>query len=217
MNDVDSVTVAEDLAVGTALSTVIATTDADNGPDGSVRYEIVSGAGPYFDLAYDTGIVTLVTALDRETALTHVVIIRAVDAGTTPNAKSATATLSVSVTDVNDVTPTCAPSIIVLSLAEGMAAGSSLVTLSCSDADLDPNNINNKIGYGISAGNAAGYFAVDALSGELSLSGSAALDYETTKSYTLTVTATDAGTPPLSTEVDVTVSITGEIYALTTI
>ena len=108
--------------------------------------------------------------------------------------ESVTATLSVSVTDVNDVTPTCAPSIIVQSLAEGMAAGSSLVTLSYSDADLDPNNINNKIGYAISAGNAAGYFAVDALSGELSLSGSAVLNYETTKSYTLTVTATDAGT-----------------------
>ena len=75
-----------------------------------------------------------------------------------------------------------------------MAAGSSLVTLPYSDADLDPNNINNKIGYAISAGNAAGYFAVDALSGELSLSGSAVLNYETTKSYTLTVTATDAGT-----------------------
>ena len=88
INDVDNVTVAEDLAVGTVLSTVIATTDADNGLDGSVRYEIVSGAGPHFDLAYDTGIVTVVTSLDRETALTHVVIIRAVDAGTTPNAKA---------------------------------------------------------------------------------------------------------------------------------
>lgn len=200
-------TVAEDTAAGTALSTVIATSDADNGPDGSVSYEIVSGGGSLFDIAGDTGVVTLVSALDRETALTHVVVIRAVDAGTNPAANSATATLSVSVSDVNDVTPTCAPSIIAVSLAESLPAGHAVVALACTDGDLDPSNVNNVVGYVISAGNTAGHFAVAAASGQLSLF--AALDYETTKTYSLMVTVTDTGTPALSTDVSVTISVTG--------
>ena len=205
----NSVTLAEDTAVGTILSTVIATTDADNGLDGSVSYSIVSGGGILFDIVTDKGNVTLVSSLDRETAQTHVVIIRAADAGTNPAAKSATATLTVSVTDVNDVTPTCAPSVVAVSLAESMAAGSAVVALSCSDADLDPNNANNVVGYAFSTGNAAAQFVVNPTSGQLSLSGSAALDYESTKSYSLTVNITDNGTPTLSNEVSVTVSVTG--------
>ena len=206
---VDSVTLAEDTAVGTILSTVIATTDADNGPDGSVSYAIVSGGGILFDIVTDKGNVTLVSSLDRETAQTHVIIIRASDAGTNPAAKTATATLTVSVTDINDVTPICAPSVVAVSLPESLAASSAVVALSCTDGDLDPSNVNNVVGYAISAGNAAAQFVVNPTSGQLSLSGAAALDYESTKSYSLTVNVTDNGTPSLSTEVSVTVSVTG--------
>ena len=84
-------------------------------------------------------------------------------------------------------------------IAENAAVGSAVGTASATDADGD------SITYSISAGNGGGEFAIDAASGAITLA--AALDYEKTTSYALTVTANDgnhAGTDTASATVSVT-------------
>ena len=84
-------------------------------------------------------------------------------------------------------------------VAESAAVGSAVGTASATDADGD------SLTYSISAGNGGGEFAIDAASGAITLA--AALDYEKTTSYALTVAANDgnhAGTDTASVTVSVT-------------
>lgn len=69
------------------------------------------------------------------------------------------------------------------SVSEDSAVGAVVGTVSTTDADGDSPT------YAISAGNADGKFAIGADTGEITLA--AALDYEKTTSYSLTVTVTD--------------------------
>ena len=70
------------------------------------------------------------------------------------------------------------------SVAEDAATGMAVGTISATDPDPD-----DTVTYAITAGNADGAFAIDAGTGQLTVA--AALDYETTPSYTLTVEADD--------------------------
>ncbi|QNF34067.1 putative Ig domain-containing protein [Adhaeribacter swui] len=71
--------------------------------------------------------------------------------------------------------------------------------------------VDQTIAYSIIAGNEAAKFAIDAVSGELTLTASL-LDVSTS-SYTLTIQATDNGTPALSATTQVTITINGEVPA----
>ncbi len=66
----------------------------------------------------------------------------------------------------------------------------------------DPNG--DSVAYSITAGNEAGRFAIGPATGAVTVAG--ALDYETTSSYTLTVTASDGkgGTATVAVSVAVT-------------
>ena len=95
----------EDTAVGTALITVSAT-DADSADtaDGQVSYTVVTGATSTLIVNSDTGVISLAAELDRETTAQYVMTIEASD-GT----NSATATVTISVLDVNDNVPVFNP------------------------------------------------------------------------------------------------------------
>jgi uncharacterized repeat protein (TIGR01451 family) len=62
------------------------------------------------------------------------------------------------------------------------------------------------LAYSIEAGNAGGAFAIDPGTGAITVAG--ALDHETTPGYSLTVRATDDGTPALFAEARATVDVT---------
>jgi hypothetical protein len=62
--------------------------------------------------------------------------------------------------------------------------------------------------YAITAGNTGGAFAINASSGQITVANSAALDFETTPSFSLTVQVTDDGSPALSTSAPVTILLT---------
>uniref|UniRef100_A0A1I8GEK0 Cadherin domain-containing protein n=1 Tax=Macrostomum lignano TaxID=282301 RepID=A0A1I8GEK0_9PLAT len=66
-----------------------------------------------------------------------------------------------------------------------------ILSLTAADADAGPNG---NVTYRIISGNEGSRFRLDAISGNLSLV--AALDYETTRDYTLRVQAADGGSPP---------------------
>jgi hypothetical protein len=71
-----------------------------------------------------------------------------------------------------------------VSLAEDVSTGTSVSTISASDAE------SETITYSITAGNTGNAFTINSSTGAITTA--AALDYETTTSYNLTITATDA-------------------------
>lgn len=112
-------------------------------------------------------------------------------------ADGAVTTVSLTVNPVND-----APSLddAGFSIAENSPAGTDVGTVTGSDVDGDD------LTYGIEAGNAGGAFEIDPQTGQITVANPAALDYETTPQFVLTVRATDpAG---LSADATVTVDLT---------
>ncbi|XP_071516734.1 putative neural-cadherin 2 [Panulirus ornatus] len=96
-------TLPEDTPVGTHLATFTAK-DLDGGGHSNITYVISPTSDPagQFDVD-ESGVVRLVGGLDRETEAAHTVLVWAVDGGLPP--RTATATLTVNVTDVNDNPP----------------------------------------------------------------------------------------------------------------
>ncbi|SHK48169.1 Metallo-peptidase family M12 [Rubritalea squalenifaciens DSM 18772] len=71
-------------------------------------------------------------------------------------------------------------------VAEDVSVGTSVATVSASDPD-----VGDTLSFAITAGNVGGAFAINSSTGEVTTA--TALDYETTASYSLTVTVTDSG------------------------
>ena len=95
-----SATVDEDLALSTTVLTVNATdTDSIDTSDGQVAYAFVSAPTEF--MLSDSGDIILVTALDRESADLITFEVEATDGGS----GTVTATVSITVTDLNDNLP----------------------------------------------------------------------------------------------------------------
>jgi hypothetical protein len=178
-----SSTLAETEAVSTAVLTVAAT-DADDGNDGAISYSMPSDT--HFMININTGVIYLKAALDYETATSHTFKVTASDAGSP--VKTATSDITITVTDVNDNTPSCSPLTYVVTKREDVGAGTSIATLSCSDAD--GTSTHNTQSYTITTVNGvsgAGVFAIDS-AGAVTTTG---LDYETAASHDIVITVSD--------------------------
>lgn len=93
----------EDVPVGTSIVKVTAT-DSDSGPNQEIIYSILPDSDPYEQFSIDqTGIVTVVRPLDRETVEQHFLIILGTDQGNPPQTGSAT--VQADLLDINDNGP----------------------------------------------------------------------------------------------------------------
>jgi VCBS repeat-containing protein len=88
-----------------------------------------------------------------------------------------------------------------LSVNENSAAGIVVGTVAASDADA-----GQTLTYAIVAGNDSGAFAINAATGQITVA-NAALNFEGTNSFSLTVQVTDSGTPALANSATVTVNV----------
>ncbi|KAJ7379359.1 Protocadherin Fat 4 [Desmophyllum pertusum] len=194
--------VAENATIGTLVSNVTAT-DLDIGSIyGLVTYAITSGnSDDMFTIRPTDGMIFVKRPLDRETTGSYSLVIKATDQDTV-SPLSSTATLVVTITDINDNAPSCIPCIYGASINESVAIGTTVAQLNCSDADLSPNIISS---YAITTGNTT-VFNVD---GSGLVTTLVALDFESIKSYLLVVTITDGGSPQFSTNTTVSVQVTG--------
>ncbi|KAH3880472.1 hypothetical protein DPMN_004386, partial [Dreissena polymorpha] len=175
----------------------VSATDADTGLAASISYSISSGNNDgKFAIDQSTGDITLITTLNYESVTTYTLVLHAVDKQAT--FQTGTATVSIHVTDVNDMAPSCPSSLYTSSVAENTPATTSVLTLSCTDADA---SVGNTVTYSITSGGAI--FTVDQGTGILSTN--SPLDMETTQSYDVVVRATD-GTH--NTNVTVKISVT---------
>ncbi len=94
-----------------------------------------------------------------------------------------------------------------VSLAEDVSTGTSVSTISASDAE------SETITYSITAGNTGNAFTINSSTGAITTA--AALDYETTTSYNLTITATDAFGNTSTTNQVVNVTDVNEVLSAT--
>jgi VCBS repeat-containing protein len=195
---------AENSANGTVVGTVTFT-DPDAGQ--SHTFAIAGGnTGGAFALNSTTGQLTVATsaALDFETTPNFGLTVQVTDNGTPP--LSGSATITVSLTNVNE-----APVVntAMFTVPENSANGTVVGTVTFTDPDAGQSHT-----FAIAGGNTGGAFALNPTTGQLTVATSAALDFETTPSFSLTIQVTDNGTPPLSGSATITVSLTNVNEAL---
>jgi hypothetical protein len=89
-----------------------------------------------------------------------------------------------------------------LNINENSAAGTVVGTVIASDPDA-----GQALSYQITAGNTSGAFALNSSTGQITVANSAALNFESTASFSLTVQVTDNGTPTLSSTATITINL----------
>jgi len=182
-----TVSVAEDAAVPTAVVTVQAINADATAPFNSNRYEIIEGNDAQkFVINADSGVITLNGGLDREATASYTLKIAVFD-GSSPSPTFTTVTINVN--DVEDNTAAFETEAYTASVAENSAADTVVVTVHATDADA--TTANNQLTYRIVDGNSGDVFAIDAVTGVITVKGS--IDRESTASFTLTVGVHDSG------------------------
>uniref|UniRef100_A0A8B9DVX4 Cadherin-23 n=1 Tax=Anser cygnoides TaxID=8845 RepID=A0A8B9DVX4_ANSCY len=103
-------------------------TDADVGLNAELSYFITGGnQDGKFSVGFRDGVVRTVVSLDRETVASYALILEAIDNGPTGNRRTGTATVYVTVLDVNDNRPIFLQSSYEASVPEDIPAASSIV------------------------------------------------------------------------------------------
>lgn len=151
------------------LVAMLTAADHDQGTNGSVTYSLQPGVHQkypnVFALDTMTGQLTTKAKLDRETIAFYEIQVVARDQGIPP--QSATATVSLTVEDINDNNPEFYPKQYFLPVAEDTAADTSLGKVTATDRDDGDNAI---ITYNLESGG-DGLFAIDSWTGIITLRG----------------------------------------------
>uniref|UniRef100_A0A8C8ZRC4 Cadherin EGF LAG seven-pass G-type receptor 1 n=1 Tax=Prolemur simus TaxID=1328070 RepID=A0A8C8ZRC4_PROSS len=171
--------------------------DADAGENARLRYRLVdvASAGPGsedpastpdfpFQIHNSSGWITVCAELDREEVEHYSFGVEAVDHGSPP--MSSSASVSITVLDVNDNDPMFTQPTYELRLNEDAAVGSSVLTLRAQDRDA-----NSVITYQLTGGNTRNRFALSSQSGGGLITLALPLDYKQERQYVLAVTASD--------------------------
>ncbi|CAB1425059.1 unnamed protein product [Pleuronectes platessa] len=178
--------VPEGLSIGSSVFRV-QVEDPDEDKNGLITMALQMGM-PRLDfyLNTTTGILTSTAVLDREQIGLYHLRIVAYDAGKFP--RTSTSTLTITVLDVNDETPTFSPRVYNVSLKESVPRDHIVARLSCTDNDA---GLNAELSYFITDGNQDGKFSVGFRDGVVRTV--VGLDRENQAAYTLVVEAIDNG------------------------
>ncbi|XP_036606053.1 cadherin-5 [Trichosurus vulpecula] len=182
--------VPEMSAVGTSVTRVTAV-DADDPTvlgHASVSYNIVHGR-EYFTIDSSGTIFTAVNNLDRETQSKYEIVVEARD-GPGLQGESSTATVVITVSDINDNFPIFTETNYRFVVPEDIRVGSPLGSLTVEDPD-EPQNRMTK--YSIVQGEYRDTFLIelDASRNQGIIKPKKPLDYEHIKEYSFTIEATD--------------------------
>ncbi|XP_023558333.1 cadherin EGF LAG seven-pass G-type receptor 1 isoform X2 [Octodon degus] len=189
-------TVLENVPLGHSVLHIQAV-DADAGENARLHYRLVdtgsAALGPEdpdspldfpFQIHNSSGWITVCAELDREEVEYYSFGVEAVDHGSPP--MSSSASVSITVLDVNDNDPVFTQPLYELRLNEDAAVGSSVLTLRARDRDA-----NSVITYQLTGGNTRNRFALSSQSGGGLITLALPLDYKQERQYVLAVTASD--------------------------
>ncbi|XP_027765408.1 protocadherin beta-6-like, partial [Empidonax traillii] len=192
--------VSENTPKGSVVMSVLAT-DRDSGINGDITYQFrqaMDHSDSAFEIDPITGEIKLTKPLDFEAAQTHEFSVRATDGG----GLSAICKVVVEVLDVNDNAPELLVSSFSSPLAENSAPGTVVALFTVRDRDAGANGkvscaLEHQLFFSLRPAYKNYYELVTVR----------ALDREDTAQHILTVTAADAGSPPLTTTHTFTVDI----------
>ncbi|XP_071987316.1 cadherin-23 isoform X2 [Engystomops pustulosus] len=177
--------------------------DADTGLNAELSYFITGGnQDGKFMVGFRDGILRTVVSLDRETVASYNLILEAIDNGPAGNRKTGTATVLVTVLDINDNKPIFLKSSYEATVPENIPQSSSIVQLDATDAD---EGENGRVWYRIISENTRN-FQIDASTGLLKR-GPLPLDRETNSSHVLMVEAYNSDQGPMRSSVRVIVYV----------
>ncbi|XP_076607153.1 protocadherin Fat 3 [Chaetodon auriga] len=195
-----AVTVPEDVAVGTEVLRVLATS-VDIGPNAEITYRIRSGNElRKFTIDRNLGSISVADDLDFEVCKDYYLTIEAWDSGNPP---LSTATMvTIELMDVNDNAPAFSQDIYNVLVSEDASVGQTITRLSAEDLD---SQVNGRITYSILKGDRSNHFWIDPVTGLLKVN--KRLDRELVSRYSLSVQAFDSGSPAMSSTVTLNIDI----------
>ncbi|XP_046730560.1 cadherin EGF LAG seven-pass G-type receptor 2 isoform X2 [Silurus meridionalis] len=177
-------TVLENVPLGYSVIHIQAV-DADSGDNSRLDYRLTEMTNNFpFAINNSTGWIVVAAELDRESVDFYSFGVEARDHGTP--AMSSSASISMTVLDVNDNNPEFTQKAYYMRLNEDAVVGTSVVTVSAVDRD-----INSVVTYQISSGNTRNRFSITSQSGGGLITLALPLDYKLERQYVLSVTASD--------------------------
>lgn len=177
-------TVLENVPIGYSVIHIQAI-DSDSGENARLDYRLTDTAPGFpFTINNSTGWITVSVELDRETTEYYTFGVEARDNGVP--VMSSSASISITVLDVNDNIPTFTEKSYSLKINEDAVVGTSVLTVTALDRD-----VNSVVTYQISSGNTRNRFAITSQSGGGLITLALPLDYKQERQYVLTVTASD--------------------------
>uniref|UniRef100_A0A3B1J4L7 Protocadherin 1 gamma 9 n=1 Tax=Astyanax mexicanus TaxID=7994 RepID=A0A3B1J4L7_ASTMX len=132
-------------------------------------------------------------ALDREKKAVHQLLLTALDGGNP--VRSGTSQINITVLDINDNNPVFDKALYKINIPENSIKGTTILKVDASDID---EGSNGEIHYSFgehTAETVRSLFSIDSKTGEIVLNGD--LDFETTPTYNIEVSAKDKGTPEM--------------------
>ncbi|NWU82849.1 CAD19 protein, partial [Onychorhynchus coronatus] len=137
-------TVPEMSPEGTSVIQVTATDGDDPSYGNSARllYSLIQGQ-PYFSVEPKTGVIRMASQMDRETKDQYLVIIQAKDMVGQPGAFSATATVTINLSDINDNPPKFQQRLYHMSVSEEAPVGTTVGKVFAEDSDIGENAAMN--------------------------------------------------------------------------
>uniref|UniRef100_A0A8C2J6L4 Protocadherin gamma-C3 n=1 Tax=Cyprinus carpio TaxID=7962 RepID=A0A8C2J6L4_CYPCA len=200
-----STPVQEDAPPGTVIA-VVSVMDRDSGENGAVDCQI-PGNVPFQLHSSFKNYYTLVTSefLDRESVSEYNITLTARDLGSPP--LSTRKTILVQVSDINDNPPRFIQPSYTVYVTENNAPGASICSVTAFDPD---SNQNAYLSYSILEGQIQGmpvstYVSINSDNGNIYALRS--FDYEQLRNFQIRIQAQDAGFPPLSSNVTVSVFV----------
>ncbi|XP_068554665.1 protocadherin beta-15-like [Anas acuta] len=198
----------ENTEPGTVVA-VFAVRDRDSGVNGEINCALEDQLSFSLRSAYKNYYELLtVTTLDREETAQYLVVITAADAGSPP--LTTTQTLTVDISDVNDNAPEFNQTSYTMYVRENNIPGVLVGAVSAADSDAGPNA---KVTYSLrpvhpTERDPCSCISVNSENGHVFVL--RPLDYEQVRQLEVLVSATDAGSPPLSTNVTVRLHVVDE-------
>lgn len=203
--------VRENSAVGTHLVQVTAQ-DPDLGPNGSLKFDIISGNGKgHYKLDPDSGLLVVNQSLDYEQDSKYILTIRASDGGEfSEKRRVAFTVVFIAVLDENDNSPHFLFSVVNCSVLENLPAFTHTCSVHAVDNDLGPYG---QVTYSILSSCILDYdsgspekkegFAIDPLTGDIHTRQT--FDYERENEYCFVVEARDKGGKSATVRVQVSI------------
>ncbi|XP_066515265.1 uncharacterized protein [Hoplias malabaricus] len=195
------VRVSENSPVGTTLITLTAT-DLDDGVNGEIVYSLSErrSSTQLFKIDPHSGEITVHGQLDYEENAAFEIRAQASDRGHSP--RSTHCKVLVEVTDVNDNAPIISVTSLMSSVKEDSALGTVVALVTVTDKDSGKNGVSK-----VEISGSAQFKLTSSYKNYYSLVVDGPLDRESTSQYDITITATDEGSPPLSSSTVITVEV----------